>query len=316
MRLLIASVTLAAVASTSYQPPPDFSGTWVATKDVPADMPIGPTPTMGARFAVKQDATTVTLTRPFRETSMVVTYKLDGTPTRYRVPSRMCEGEAQYLETAVFEGAALAQTLVGTLAAGTGTERTQNIKRLMRKIDADTIVVQANASIQGKMTAVGTVYKRSNEAMAAPVVADVKGAPGTIAQLAWLPGFWVRTAPPPATAPANTPPLVTEERWTPAASGGMLALARTTRGATLSSFEFLCIAEKDGSLVYTAMPDGRTTPTFFTLTAITETSATFENPKHDYPQVVRYTLKPDGALETTISLTNGQRAMSVILQKQ
>ena len=82
------------------------------------------------------------------------------------------------------------------------------------------------------------------------------------------------------------------------------------------AFEFLCIAERDGSLVYTAMPNGRTPPTHFMLTSISGDAATFENPSHDYPKMIRYTKKPDGSLETTIAGEGGQRAQSVLLKRQ
>lgn len=318
MRAAAVAILLATILTSNIRQAPDLTGTWAHSKDAPpAGMTASPSAIMGAKFEIRQDAKTITISRLSRDASRPVTYALDGTPTRYRVPGRMCEGDAQSVESTAWENGALALTLTGIVSAGTTTERTLNVKRLIRKHDADTLLVEASINQQGKMVPVAAVYKRTSDPMPAPVPApDVKGAPGTIAQLAWLPGFWVRSTPPPATAPPGTAPLVTEERWTPAASGGMLALARTTRGATLSSFEFLCISEKEGSLVYTAMPDGRTTPTFFTLTSVTETSATFENPKHDYPQVVRYTLKPDGTLETMISLSNGQRPVTAILNKQ
>ena len=318
MRSAALVIIVAAVITSPFSQAPDLSGTWLYSKEPPpAGMTPSPSAILGARFSITQDAKTITISRLSREHSMPVTYALDGTPTRYRVPGRMCEGETQWNETTTWENGALAMTLTGLISAGATTETPRNVKRLIRKHDADTLLVEASTTQQGKIVPVAAVYKRTTETMPAPLPApDVKGAAGTIAQLAWLPGFWVRTVPPPATAPANTAPLVSEERWTPAASGGMLALARSTRGATLSSFEFLCISEKGGSLVYMAMPDGRTTPTFFTLTSITDTTATFENPKHDYPQVIRYTLKPDGTLETFISLTNGQRPITAVLSKQ
>jgi hypothetical protein len=157
----------------------------------------------------------------------------------------------------------------------------------------------------GPPRAVGSVYVRSNDPMP-PAATPFSGAPATIGQLAWLGTEWAGT----------TGPVTTEERWTPAASGGMMATARTLRGSALASFEFLCIVERAGTLVYVAMPEGRTTPTFFTLTAITEGSATFENPQHDYPQVIRYARSTDGsALETTVSATNGTRPQTVSLKK-
>jgi hypothetical protein len=64
------------------------------------------------------------------------------------------------------------------------------------------------------------------------------------------------------------------------------------------------------------MPDGRTTPTHFTLTSISAEGATFENPAHDFPKLVRYTKRPDGSLETTISGAAGQRSQSFVLPRQ
>ena len=95
----------------------------------------------------------------------------------------------------------------------------------------------------------------------------------------------------------------------------MLGIGRTLRNGGMASFEFLHIAERDGSLVYTALPNGRT-PTDFTLTEISSNSATFENPAHDYPTVVRYARRGDGSLETTISGANNQRAQSFVLKRQ
>jgi hypothetical protein len=66
------------------------------------------------------------------------------------------------------------------------------------------------------------------------------------------------------------------------------------------SFEFLCVSERNNTLVYTAMPDGRTTPTHFTLTSVTADTAIFENPTHDFPKAIRYVLKPDGTMEASI----------------
>ena len=68
----------------------------------------------------------------------------------------------------------------------------------------------------------------------------------------------------------------------------------------MTAFEFLCISERDGTLVYTAMPNAGTA-TDFTLTKIDADSATFENPTHDYPKLIRYAKRPDGGLDASIS---------------
>lgn len=94
--------------------------------------------------------------------------------------------------------------------------------------------------------------------------------------------------------------MVFEERWTPPAGGVMLGVARTLKGDRMVAFEFLRIVERDGGLVYIAQPDGRP-PTEFVLTAASPNQVTFENPAHDFPKVIRYTLKEGGTLEAQVS---------------
>jgi len=93
--------------------------------------------------------------------------------------------------------------------------------------------------------------------------------------------------------------VVVEERWTSPAGGAMLAVSRTVKGARMAAFEFLRIVERNGGLVYVAQPGG-SPPTDFTLTALSETSASFENPAHDFPKAIRYTKRADGALEARV----------------
>jgi hypothetical protein len=152
------------------------------------------------------------------------------------------------------------------------------------------------------------VYRKSNETIAAPAPARGTGAtaaPATIADVSWIAGVWI----------GGTSSSV-EERWTPPSGGAMLALSRTMRNGAMSAFEFLCIVERTGGLVYQAMPNARTPATDFTLTRFTADSATFENPSHDYPKMVTYAKLPDGSLQTTIAGEGGQRPVSVVLKKQ
>jgi len=55
-------------------------------------------------------------------------------------------------------------------------------------------------------------------------------------------------------------------------------------------------------------------PTEFTLTAITADRATFENPSHDFPKVIRYTRQPDGTLEAHVS-DGAQRAETFVFRR-
>lgn len=306
--LVAVSLTSTSTSVSTTGQRPDFSGTWAAVADAPTGVAAAPSPVLGPRFTLRLDGETLTVTRPVRDESIAATFKLDGSRTSFRVPGRMCEGDSEIIETAAWEGGALALTGVGQVPAGGGPAREMSVKRLLRleSESKDTLVVQGSMTQAGVARAVATVYKRSDPMPPPRAASSVKGAPATIAQVAWISGFW--------SGPNGT--LTVEERWTPAASGAILGLGRGLRGSVMASFEFLCISERAGSLVYTAMPDGRTTPTHFTLTSVTQDSATFENPAHDFPKLVRYTRRADGALETTISGAANQRTQSFVLARQ
>ena len=96
----------------------------------------------------------------------------------------------------------------------------------------------------------------------------------------------------------------------------MLAVARTISGDRLRAFEFLRIVEKGSTLVYLAMPNGRSPATEFTLTRISGDSVTFENPAHDFPKMIRYTLEADGTLEAVVSGTGGQKPQTFRFTKR
>ena len=68
----------------------------------------------------------------------------------------------------------------------------------------------------------------------------------------------------------------------------------------MTAFEFLCISEREGTLVYTAMPNAGAA-TDLTLTKIDADSATFENPAHDFPKMIRYAKRADGGMDASIS---------------
>ena len=126
----------------------------------------------------------------------------------------------------------------------------------------------------------------------------------TIAAVAWVADVWVLEA----------PSISVEERWTQPSGGAMLGLSRTVKGDRMVAFEYLRIVERDGGLVYVAQPNGRP-PTEFVLTAVTETSATFENPTHDFPKMIRYTLRADGKLEARVS-DGGERGQSFVFTRR
>ena len=283
---------------------PDVNGAWVASTDAPSGVGAAPSPVLGPRFALRTEGDAITLTRPRGDDALAVKYKLDGTPSTYRVPGRLCEGEAQVIETLKWEDGALVLAMSGRIPAGGGPTAAFNVRRVMR-IVGDTLVIQGTMNQAGKAVDIATVYKRSTDVLPAPKPAAA-GPAATIAEAAWIAGVW--------SGPNGT--VTVEERWTPAASGGMIGVGRTLRGPALASFEFLCIAERNGTLVYAAMPDARFPATFFTLSNITPTSATFENPSHDFPKLIRYTKLADGSLETAISAGPTAKPTTFVLKRE
>lgn len=90
-------------------------------------------------------------------------------------------------------------------------------------------------------------------------------------------------------------PLVFEERWTDEAGGLMLGVSRTLKGDRALGFEFLRVEFRKDGVFYVAQPGGKP-KTEFRLTASAPNSATFENPAHDHPKLIRYRLDAEGEL--------------------
>ena len=302
----VITLTLTVVRAAA-QNRPDFSGTWAASTDAPANVVAAPSPVMGAKFELKHDHDNLTMVRVIRDVATSVQYTLDSREIRSRVPAPLCMGQAESIETASWDGTSVILTIVGSMPAGATTPNKLNVRRVLRLESPDRLVVEGTMGAADTAKTVGTVYKRSADTLSAPepksIAPKIKA---TIGQMAWLAGTWG------GTLGRNT----IEERWTPAAGGAMLAMARTTRDGLMGEFEFLCIVERDGGLVYQAMPNGRQPATDFALTSMDANSATFENPMHDFPKMVKYVLQPDGTLEATISGDPKQRALTYTFKKQ
>lgn len=102
--------------------------------------------------------------------------------------------------------------------------------------------------------------------------------PATVADLAWMSGRWESVR-------GNN---WTEEVWSMPRGGVMLGFSRSVREDVGRDFEFLRLAAgPDGRPTYYAQPGGGA-PVPFRLVAHDRTSATFENPDHDYPQRIIY----------------------------
>jgi hypothetical protein len=187
-----------------------------------------------------------------------------------------------------------------------GKPVTMDVKSTLTLLAPGTMRVEVATRTAGQTAPriTSTVYRRTGPPPAALPAAQK--AQATMAQVEWIAGVW-------SGARGNT---TIEERWTPPAGGSMLAISRTLRDGLQSAFEFLCIVERDGGLVYSAMPNGRTPATDFTLTKIDATSATFENPAHDFPKMIRYTKLPDGSLEAVVSGAGGGTPQTFVFKRQ
>ena len=307
-RIAVGLVVLACVAPAGAQRRPDFSGTWNASKDAPSNLPATPSAVLGPRFRLQQAENRLTLVRPLRETLIDATFPLDGTEVRTPLPGGVCQGDEESIESVVWDADALAFTLVATIPAGAAAPVKAGVTRRLRLQSPDVLIVEAPVRdpVKGETRRVATVYTRSSEPMQSTAPnATPSPIRASLAQVAWISGVWSGT----------TGTLTVEERWTPATGGSMLATARTLRGGAMTAFEFLCITERQGGLVYTAMPNARTPATDFRLTAITNDSATFENPAHDFPKIIRYTRRADGSLETAVSGHDKQPVETAVLKR-
>ena len=69
--------------------------------------------------------------------------------------------------------------------------------------------------------------------------------------------------------------------------GMMVGMNRDVRGGRVITHEYLLLAVDAGDLVYTAHPSGQQ-PAAFTATRIADGRVRFENPDHDFPQMIEY----------------------------
>jgi len=124
--------------------------------------------------------------------------------------------------------------------------------------------------------------------------------PAGIADLAWMTGRWESV---------SASGRWTEENWSAPRGGVMLGHSRSGAGERVRAFEFLRLqVGEDGIPAYFAQPGGGSA-TAFRLTAHDRTSATFDNPQHDFPQRIRYVRTGD-VMVATISRMDGSNAMS------
>ena len=116
------------------------------------------------------------------------------------------------------------------------------------------------------------------------------------ARIAWLAGAWAEDL-------ANGR---REELWLEPLGKTMLGVSRTVIAGKTVEYEYLRIEERSGTLVYIASPSGQTTAEF-TAIELTDSTAVFADPMHDFPQRIRYRrLGPDSLLAQIEGERNGE----------
>jgi hypothetical protein len=123
----------------------------------------------------------------------------------------------------------------------------------------------------------------------------------TVESLSWLAGTWV----------LERNGRVVTEHWMPPAGGMMLGTSQTVANGRTVEYEFVVLrADAAGDVFYVAKPSGQA-ETAFKLVTANGRELVFENPAHDFPQRVLYTLKDDGTLLAAIDGTRNGKARRV-----
>lgn len=126
-------------------------------------------------------------------------------------------------------------------------------------------------------------------ALLVPAITQAQAA-SDVARLRFLQGCWeLRTA-----------TRVTHEQWMAPLGGTLLGMSRTVAGDVTRAYEFLRIAPIGGRVTYVATPSGQA-ETAFASTEITDSTATFENPAHDFPTRIAYQRAGTDSLVARIS---------------
>jgi len=135
-------------------------------------------------------------------------------------------------------------------------------------------------------------FRLARDADAGPGEGSAAG-PGRLDDLGWLAGCWRR----------DVEKGTAEEQWNSPRGGIMLGLGRTVVAGRAVGWELLRIEEREGRLVYTAIPSGQQ-ETSFVETQRDGDGIVFENLEHDFPQRVAYTRRSDGSLLAWIEGTD------------
>lgn len=248
-------------------------------------------PPLGKVFKVAMDGS-----------NYVVKHSRKGVPVQSRVPADGSEdvetnGTATRTTSGSLEGGVLTLVERYDMERDGKTSTTETTFTLTPCAEGLLVRMQFFTPIELERTA---LYRATAD------IPDPEPVQADLTSLAWLEGRFTVTG-----RNAGGKQLEMEEHWGPRGGGAMLGTARTVADGRMTSFEYLRIVERNGTLVYIAQPGGGAA-TEFVLTELTATRALFENPRHDYPKRIGYERLPAGkdgrdGLRTEISDAGGAR---------
>lgn len=125
-----------------------------------------------------------------------------------------------------------------------------------------------------------------------------------VPKLAWIAGTWE----------LKDGDKTTVEHWQPHAGTTFMGTSHTYDAKRTHFFEFIRIATHGGRISYIVQPGGDP-PVLFRGVKVTEEEAVFENPKHDFPQRIRY-VKTEKGITATISLLDGSKATEFAFERR
>ena len=135
--------------------------------------------------------------------------------------------------------------------------------------------------------------------LASLAAANSPADPGSadIRRVAWLQGCWEQV----------TPERTVEEQWMAPRGRSMLGTGRTVQGDRLVDYEFVLIREQGNRLAYEAHPSGQPAAIFLS-TTLSDALVVFEDPEHDFPQLIGYRRGgPDALLAWIEGTQKGQK---------
>lgn len=125
-------------------------------------------------------------------------------------------------------------------------------------------------------------------------------------KLEWLLSTWERT---------NVRPGSTAfEQWKKVDAHTFSGMGWSMKGSDTTFVEKLRIEVREDKVYYVADVKENATPTYFLMTEITETGFVSENPDHDFPKMISYSLEDD--LITAIISDGGDKKVGFVFKRK